>query len=90
MKLVEEASSRAKRIAGTVSESVEKILHKPEGGEATVGMTVAKVGLSAESLFKELCLLDTYRKKAPLRPLHDLQGVYARAQEPISGLPDLP
>ncbi|GMH75050.1 hypothetical protein TL16_g06634 [Triparma laevis f. inornata] len=80
----------AKRIAGTVNESVKKFLHKPEVGEAAVGMTVAKVGLSVESLFVELCLLNTYRKKAPLRPLHDLQGVYARAQEPISDLPDLP
>ena len=64
MKLVEDIFSKAKRIAGTVSESVEKFLYKPEGGGDVVGMTVAKVDVSAVSLFAHLWLLDTYAKKA--------------------------
>ncbi|GMH72059.1 hypothetical protein TL16_g05817 [Triparma laevis f. inornata] len=64
MKLVEEVSSEAKRIAGMVSESIEKYFHKLEGRGAVVGMSVAKVDLSALSLFAELWLLDTYAEKA--------------------------
>ena len=43
MKLVDEVSSKAKRIAGTVNESVEKYVYRSEEGGALVGMTVAKV-----------------------------------------------
>ncbi|GMH69584.1 hypothetical protein TrLO_g5584 [Triparma laevis f. longispina] len=66
IKLVEEISSnaRAKRIAGTANETVEKFLHKPEGGGAVVGMTVAKMDVSATRLFAYLWLLDTYANKA--------------------------
>ncbi|GMH68801.1 hypothetical protein TrLO_g1825 [Triparma laevis f. longispina] len=64
MKLVEEVSSIAKRIGGTANESVEKFLHRPEEGGAAVGMAVAKMDVSAVSLFAELWLLDTYAKKA--------------------------
>ncbi|GMH49060.1 hypothetical protein TrLO_g9936 [Triparma laevis f. longispina] len=58
MKLAEEVSAKAKRVAGTASESVEKYLHKPEGGGAAVAMSVAKMDVSAVSLFAELWLLD--------------------------------
>ncbi|GMH58858.1 hypothetical protein TrLO_g8001 [Triparma laevis f. longispina] len=64
MKVVEENISKAKRIAGTVSESVEKYIYHSEEGGATVGMIVAKMDLSAVSLFAELWLLDTYSRKA--------------------------
>ena len=64
MKLVEEVSSKSKRVAGTVGDSVEKFLHKPEGGGSIVGLTVAKMDVSAERFFSELWLLDTYAKKA--------------------------
>ncbi|GMH76230.1 hypothetical protein TrLO_g4036 [Triparma laevis f. longispina] len=47
MKLVDEVSSKAKRIPGTVRESVEKYVYRSEEGGALVGMTVAKVDLSA-------------------------------------------
>ncbi|GMH65896.1 hypothetical protein TrLO_g8811 [Triparma laevis f. longispina] len=64
MKVVEEVSSKAKRVAGTASESVEKYIYHSEEGGAGVAMTVAKVDLSAVSLFAELWLLDTYALKA--------------------------
>ncbi|GMH67615.1 hypothetical protein TL16_g04726 [Triparma laevis f. inornata] len=55
---------RKEKIAGTANESVEKfVYHSGEGG-AGVGMTVAKVDVSAASLFAELWLLDTYARKA--------------------------
>ncbi|GMI10178.1 hypothetical protein TrLO_g15583 [Triparma laevis f. longispina] len=47
MKLVEEVSSEAKRIAGMVSESIEKYFHKLEGRGAVVGMSVAKVDFAS-------------------------------------------
>ncbi|GMH85915.1 hypothetical protein TL16_g10380 [Triparma laevis f. inornata] len=64
MKLVKEISSKAKRIAGTANESVEKFLYHSEEGGAAVGMNVLKVKLSAVSLFAEIWLLDTYALKA--------------------------
>ncbi|GMH53591.1 hypothetical protein TrLO_g210 [Triparma laevis f. longispina] len=64
MKLFEEASSKAKRVAGTANEPVEKFLYHSENGGAAWAMTVTKVDLSAESLFAELWLLDTYARKA--------------------------
>lgn len=64
MKLVEDVASRAKRIAGTVNESVEKFLYRAEGGEAALGMSVAKIDVSAVTMFTELWLLDTYAHKA--------------------------
>ncbi|GMH82067.1 hypothetical protein TL16_g09138 [Triparma laevis f. inornata] len=64
MKLVEEVSSKSKRVAGTVSESVEKFLYKPEGGGGIVGMTVAKMDVSVTRLFAWIWLLDTFTRKA--------------------------
>ncbi|GMH63487.1 hypothetical protein TrLO_g4018 [Triparma laevis f. longispina] len=64
MKLAKEISSKAKRIAGTANESVEKFLYHSEEGGAAVGMNVLKVNLSAVSLFAEIWLLDTYALKA--------------------------
>ncbi|GMH77977.1 hypothetical protein TL16_g07607 [Triparma laevis f. inornata] len=63
MKLVEEASTKAKRIAGTVKESVEKFLHKPEGGGAGWAMSVARIDVPAEILLANLWFLDTYENK---------------------------
>ena len=64
MKLVEEVSSRAKRVARTANESVEKFIYHSEEGGGGVGMTVAKIDLSAVSLFADIWLLDTYAEKA--------------------------
>ena len=64
MKLVEDVTPRAKRIAGTVNESVEKFLYRDGEGGAAVGMTVAKIDVDAATLFTELWLLDTYARKA--------------------------
>ncbi|GMH73697.1 hypothetical protein TL16_g06259 [Triparma laevis f. inornata] len=77
MKLVEEVSSKAKRVAGTANESVEKYLHKPKGGGAVVGMAVAKVDLSAVSLFANIWLLDSYAKKAEFkdRKIHEVSNL---------------
>ena len=54
LELVEDVASRAKRIAGTVNESVEKFLHHSPGEGAAWGMTVAKMDLSAVTLFAEV------------------------------------
>ena len=48
MELVEDVAFRAKRIAGTANESVEKFIYRDGEGGAAVGMTVAKM----EGLFK--------------------------------------
>jgi len=77
--LVEELASRAKRIAGTVNDSVEKFLHHAEGGGGAVGMTVAKIDVAAVYLFTELWLIDTYARKAEAknrirRVWNDLDG----------------
>ncbi|GMI15877.1 hypothetical protein TrLO_g12096 [Triparma laevis f. longispina] len=63
------ASLLALRVGGTANESVEKYLYKPEGGGAAVGMTVAKMDVSAVSLFADLWLLDTYTKKAEFKDM---------------------
>ncbi|GMH56674.1 hypothetical protein TrST_g10865 [Triparma strigata] len=55
---------KAERIAGTVNDSVEKFMHRVDGGVAAWGKTVAKVDVSAIALFTELWLLDTYAKRA--------------------------
>ncbi|GMH88310.1 hypothetical protein TrST_g6939 [Triparma strigata] len=47
MKLVEDVASRAKRIAGTVNESVEKFLYRADSGDAAVGLAVAKIDVTA-------------------------------------------
>ena len=54
MKLVEDVTSRAKRIAGTVNESVEKLLYRDGEGGAAVGMTVAKMDVAAINFFTEV------------------------------------
>jgi len=79
MELVEDVASRAKRVAGTVSESVEKFLYRDGEGGAAVGMTVAKMDVAAVVLFTELWLLDTYARKAEnknvkIREVNDLNG----------------
>ena len=43
MELVKDVASRAKRIAGTVNDSVEKFLYRDGEGGAGMGMTVAKM-----------------------------------------------
>ncbi|GMH78232.1 hypothetical protein TL16_g07721 [Triparma laevis f. inornata] len=63
MKVVEEVSTRMKKIAGTANEPVEKFIYRSEKGGAAVVKSVAKVDLSAVSLFAELWLLDTYEYK---------------------------
>ncbi|GMH55451.1 hypothetical protein TL16_g01910 [Triparma laevis f. inornata] len=64
MKLVEEFSAKAKRIAGTVNDSVEKFFLRD--GETGVGwaFSVARVDVRADTLFADLWLIDTYAKKA--------------------------
>ncbi|GMH60895.1 hypothetical protein TrLO_g13640 [Triparma laevis f. longispina] len=46
MKLVEEVSSRMKKIAGTANEPVEKFLYHSEKGGAAVAMSVAKMDVT--------------------------------------------
>ncbi|GMH84358.1 hypothetical protein TrVE_jg5944 [Triparma verrucosa] len=55
---------KAKRIAGTVNEPVEKFLHRDEKGGAAWGMSVARMEVAAITLFTELFLLNTYAKWA--------------------------
>jgi len=64
MKFVEDVTSRAKRIAGTVNESVEKFLYRDGDGGAAWGMTVVKMDVAAITLFTEIWLLDTYARWA--------------------------
>ncbi|GMI15626.1 hypothetical protein TrVE_jg49 [Triparma verrucosa] len=64
MKQVEDVASRAKRVAGTANESVEKFLYRDGEGGAAVGMTVAKIDVAAVTFFTELWLIDTYALKA--------------------------
>ena len=45
---------KAKRISGTVNDSVEKFLHRDEKGGAAWGMTVAKMDVAAITLFTEV------------------------------------
>ena len=45
---------KAKRIAGTVNDSVEKFLHQDGEGGAAWGMTVAKMDVAATTLFTEV------------------------------------
>ena len=45
---------KAERIAGTVNDSVEKFMHRVDGGVAAWGKTVAKVDVSAIALFTEV------------------------------------
>ena len=54
MKFVEDVTSRAKRIAGTVNESVEKFLYRDGDGGAAWGMTVARMDVAAITLFTEV------------------------------------
>ncbi|GMH74726.1 hypothetical protein TrLO_g3365 [Triparma laevis f. longispina] len=91
--LVESITSRAKRVAGTANESVEKYFHKPERGGAAVGMTVAKMDLSAIRLVAELWLLDTYAEKidlsdrAIMEVWHNLDGTRGQQYATSIGLP---
>ena len=62
MELVKELS-KAKRIAGTVKDSVEKYLHHPGQVEAGWGMSVTKIDAPAVVLFTELWLHNTYARK---------------------------
>ncbi|GMH65522.1 hypothetical protein TL16_g06790 [Triparma laevis f. inornata] len=78
MELVEEVSSKAKRIGGTAMDSVEKYIYPSKKGGALVGMTVAKVDVSAVSLFAQLCLLDTYAKKADHKDTKIRKGLRAK------------
>ncbi|GMI10087.1 hypothetical protein TrVE_jg4413 [Triparma verrucosa] len=66
MNIVEEMRV-AKRVAGTVNDSVEKFLHRPSRSEAAWGMTVAKMDVKADVLFAELWLIDTYARKSEYR-----------------------
>ena len=45
---------KAKRIAGTVNDSVEKFIHRDEKGGAAWGVTVAKMDVAAITLFTEV------------------------------------
>jgi hypothetical protein len=45
---------KAKRIAGTVNDSVEKFLHQDGEGGAAWGITVAKMDVAATTLFTEV------------------------------------
>ena len=45
---------KAKRIAGTANDSVEKFVHRADGSVAAWGKTVAKVDVSAIALFTEV------------------------------------
>ncbi|GMH71348.1 hypothetical protein TrLO_g3864 [Triparma laevis f. longispina] len=93
MNLVEEVSSKAKRIAGTANESVEKFMYHSEEGGAALAMTVAKVDLSAVSLFAQLWLLDTYAEKFTLKDRaimetwNDLDGTRGLQYTTAFGLP---
>ncbi|GMH84047.1 hypothetical protein TL16_g09797 [Triparma laevis f. inornata] len=64
MKEVVEISSKAKRVVGTVNDSMEKYLYRDEaGGAAAWGMTIVKMDVPVETLFTYIWLLDTYAKK---------------------------
>ena len=52
--MVEDISTKAKRVAGTVNESVEKFLYRADGGGAAVAMTVAKMDVAAVTLLTEV------------------------------------
>ncbi|GMI16546.1 hypothetical protein TrLO_g10802 [Triparma laevis f. longispina] len=65
MEVVRELS-KAKRIAGTVTDSVEKFLYHPAGG-AVWAKTRAIIDVSPMKLFAELWLLDTYELKAEMK-----------------------
>lgn len=56
--------SKAKRVAATVNDSVEKFHHRDLEGGAVWGKTVSKMDMSGATLFAHLWLLDTYAKKA--------------------------
>ncbi|GMI09500.1 hypothetical protein TrVE_jg360 [Triparma verrucosa] len=64
---VEELTA-AKRISGTVKESVEKYFLR-SGESAGWGMAIAKMDISAVSLFAELWLIDTYAKRVENKDL---------------------
>ena len=49
---------KAKRIAGTVNEPVEKFLHRDEKGGAAWGMSVARMDVAAIALFTEVSKCD--------------------------------
>ena len=54
-KLMREVEAmKAKRISGTVNDSVEKFLHRDKKGGAAWGMTVAKMDVAAITLFTEV------------------------------------
>ena len=61
--LVREITSKARRIAGTVLDPVEKYLHQPPG-EAVWGLSITKMDVPATTLLAELWCLDTYEKLA--------------------------
>ena len=49
---------KAKRISGTVNDSVEKFLHRDEKGGAAWGMSVARMDVAAIALFTEVSECD--------------------------------
>ncbi|GMH65164.1 hypothetical protein TrLO_g5223 [Triparma laevis f. longispina] len=70
MKLVEEVSSRAKRVARTANESVEKFIYHSEEEGGGVGMTVAKMDLEGRKEGSE----NSRRMEQPRR--HKRSAVY--------------
>ena len=52
---------KAKRISGTVNDSVEKFLHRDKKGGAAWGMTVAKMDVAAITLFTEVSKATSYK-----------------------------
>ena len=63
VELVDLVSSRAKRVAGTVNDFVEKFIHHPDDGGKMWAMTVANMDVSAVDLFTDLWLLDTFENR---------------------------
>ncbi|GMI14487.1 hypothetical protein TrLO_g4880 [Triparma laevis f. longispina] len=56
--------SKAKRIPGTVNDTVEKYLHRDSAKNgAAWGMTIARIDCSGETLMSEVLMLDTFAKK---------------------------
>ena len=56
--------SDATRLPGTVNESVEKLLRSEKGDRACWGMTKATIDVSAEELFSDVWILDSYKSNA--------------------------
>ncbi|GMI18506.1 hypothetical protein TrLO_g14860 [Triparma laevis f. longispina] len=68
--------SKAKRIANTAKETVEKFLHHLEEGEAVWGFSVAKIDCSAETLFAYLWLLDTNVRQSEHKRFKEIRKVF--------------